>query len=69
MARHCPAVAGHAHSSAYGLEMSTTPSLPLPLDPDSPRGREAAAALTEIFADVEDRLRAESKPVPAEQPE
>lgn len=35
-----------------------------PLDPDSPRGREAAEELSQVFADVITRLRAEGKPVP-----
>lgn len=36
----------------------------VPLDPDSPRGIQAANDLSQVFADVITRLRSEGKPVP-----
>jgi hypothetical protein len=42
--------------------MTTQP--PEPLDPDSPRGIQAANDLSDVFADVITRLRSEGKPVP-----
>jgi hypothetical protein len=35
-----------------------------PIDPDSPRGKAAAAALGQLFDDIADRLRREGQPVP-----
>lgn len=37
---------------------------PSPIDPDSHAGKQAAAALAELFDDIADRLRREGKPVP-----
>ena len=36
-----------------------------PLDPDSEKGRRIAAALSELFDDVCDRLHREGTPLPA----
>jgi len=35
-----------------------------PLDPDSPVGRAASAALTEVLGDALDRMRREGVPIP-----
>jgi hypothetical protein len=40
------------------------PTAVVPLDPDSPRGIQAANDLSDVFADVIIRLRSEGKPVP-----
>lgn len=59
MSHGCPT---SCHPSTCPIPLSPPPDGPL--DPDSPRGRHVAEALSEVLADVITRLRREGVPIP-----